>query len=141
MDVTIEKYLKFSIPKISEKIEENDKILGELWKNSRGLSWDDYAKECKPYWEDNYCLWTAKTMLTPQEEIVKQLKPMSDLDAHCRVPIEKFEAWCRMGYVTWDDGDGVYATENETTYLDANPRAFKAGYIRKDFKYVCWCDK
>lgn len=141
MDVTIEKYLKFSIAKISEKIEENNKILRELWENSGNLSSDDYIKECKPYWEDNYRLRTAKIMLTPQEEIVKQLKPMSDLDAQCRVPVEEFKAWCRTGYVTSYDGDGVYATENETTNLDASPRAFKAGYTRKDFKYVCWYNK
>jgi hypothetical protein len=142
MNEKIEEYLKLPISEIEKKIEANDEILGELWKNSRSFSsWDDYAKECNPYWEDNYCLWTAKIMLTPQEEIVKQLKPMSDLDVQCRVPIEKFEAWCGTGCVTWDDGDGVYATENETTDLDANPRAFHEGYIRKDFKYVCWYNK
>ena len=141
MNKKIEEYLKLPIPEIDKRIEANDEILGELWRNSRSFSWDDYTKKCKPYWEDNYRLWTAKIMLTPQEEIAKQLKPMSDLDAHCRVPIEEFEAWCKMGCVTWDDGDGVYATENKTTNLDANPRAFKAGYIRKDFKYVCWYNK
>ena len=141
MDATIEKYLKFSIAEISKKIKKNDKILKKLWENSRGLSWDDYEKECKPYWEVNYCLRTAKIMLIPHEEIIKQLKPMSDLDVQCRVPIEEFEAWCGTGYVTSYDGNGVYATENETTNLNANPMAFKDGYIRKDFKYVCWYNK
>lgn len=138
----IEKYLKLPISEIDKKIYANEEILDKFWENSNNYpSWDDYAKECQPYWEDSYCLSTAKIMLTPHEEAVKYHKPMSDLDIQCRVPIEKFKAWCKTGCVTQDDGEGVYATENETTWLYANPRAFKEGYIRDDFKYVCWYNK
>lgn len=140
MNPKIEKYLKLPLAKINKKIEKNSKILDKLWREDRSVSWEEYEKKCKPYWEEAHCLYTAEAMLIPMDSVT--FKPMEEQEKkNCLVPIEEFEAWCKTGFVSNYDGDGVYATENETSDINASPRAFYEGYIRKDFKYVCWYNK
>ena len=75
----------------------------------------------------------------PFEEI--NLSPMNDLDRKCRVPIKTFKSWCDYRAVADSDGIAYYATKDKITRLNASPRAFYEGYIRNDFKYVCWYNK
>lgn len=139
MNEKIEEYLKLPISEIEKKIEANDEILGKIWRENSGSSWDEFQEKCKSYWDDNYCLYTATDLLTPLEEI--DLSPMSDLDRECRVPIKTFKAWCDCCAVVDSDGVGYYATKDKVSRLNASPRAFYEGYIRNDFKYVCWYNK
>lgn len=139
MNEKIEEYLKLPISEIDKKIDANDEILDKIWREDDRGSWDEHEKKCKPYWDDNYCLCTAKALLTPREEI--KLSPMDDIDRECRVPIKTFKSWCDCCAVTSYDGVGYYATKDEVTRLNASTRAFYEGYIRDDFEYVCWYNK
>lgn len=141
MNQKIEEYLKLPLTEINKKIKKNNKILDKLWhETDRNTPWEEYEKKCKPYWEEAHCLYTAQAILTPIESVT--FRPFRDLEKErCLVPIEEFKEWCKTGCVTNYDGDGVYATENEVSDIDASPRAFYEGYIRKDFKYVCWYNK
>ena len=139
MNEKIEEYLKLSISEIEKKLDANDEILDKIWREDDGSSWDGYQEKCRPYWNDNHALLTAEVLLTPREEI--DLSPMNDLDKECRVPIKTFKAWCDCCAVMGSDGVGYYATKDKVSRLDASPRAFHEGYIRDDFKYVCWYNK
>lgn len=139
MNEKIEEYLKLPISEIEKKLDANDEILDKIWREDDGSSWDDYQEKCRPYWSDNHALITAEVLLTPRKEI--DLSPMSELDKECRVPIKTFKAWCDCCAVTSYDGVGYYATKDKVSYLTASPRAFHEGYMRDDFKYVCWYNK
>lgn len=137
MNETIEKYLKLPISEIREKIKENDKVLDELF--HAWLPHDEYVKKGLSYWDDNYCLLTAKSLLLPKSEL--GMRPMTELDKECRMPIEKFKSLCESGYMSTYDGYAIYADENEVSSEYARIQAFQEGYIRNDFDYVCWYNK
>ncbi len=136
----IEEYKKLSIEEINARIDANDEKLDELWHSDNGDDYEVYRAKCRPYWDDNYCLSTAKTMIMPKEEV--KLWDSTELDNGCRMPIKKFIGYCECGAICGSDGAGYYATENKVAHLlEANPRAFCDGYIRDDFDYVCWYNK
>ena len=131
--------MKLPIEELDARLDKCDKELDRIWREDDGGSYEKYEEKCKPYRDEAFCLATAKDMITPRESI--EARPMDELDRECRVPIEVFKEWCKSGYVSSYDGHGVYATENEATWMYARPRAFYEGYIRDDFDYVCWYNK
>ena len=138
----VNKYLKLSLNEIEDKLYDNDEILNDIWNKDTGDSWDEYCNKCQPYWDDNKALMTAKTLLTDIN--IVRLRPLEEWekdDEWVHIKIETFKDWCKTGFVTINDGVGYYATENEVSNLYASPYAFRDGYIRDDFDYVCWYNK
>jgi len=132
-------YSNLTLEEIQEKIDSNRKNLDKIWEEDDGSSWDNYCAKCKPYWDDSLALRTAYVLKIDKNDI--KFEPMNDVDRKCLMTIKEFKSCCKMDAITSWDGDGCYATKDETTDLPAEPEAFKQGYIRKDFKYVCWYNK
>lgn len=136
----IEEYKKLPIEELDARMEAAHEKLHEIWHTDDGKDYEAYKVKCKPYWDEYYYLDTAKTMILPKDKIT--LHESSNLDNECRMPIDYFIEMCKTGYVSNYDGSGCYATEKEVARgIDANPRAFYDGYVRKDFDYVCWYNK
>jgi hypothetical protein len=135
----VDEYMKLSIQEIDERIDKNDEILDKIWNEDDGSSWDKYKAKCEPYWEDNAALNAAKTMVIPMEDI--KFHPLDKLAKECIMSIKDFTEACKYGAFINSDGIGYYAFEDKESNLDAEPRAFKSGYIRKEFTHVCWYNK
>ncbi len=135
----IEEYKKLSLDEIEARIEANNEELDKIWDEDDGSSYEAYKAKCEPFWDDNYYLWTAKTMIIPREKI--HMRKSSEFEDACREPIGKYIEICKSGYLSGYDGFGEYATENEVSSLQALPRAVYDGYVRDDFDYVCWYNK
>lgn len=93
------------------------------------------ARRSKELRELNYA-YAARHVRTPKEEA--EMREMDDLDIECKMPLEKFKAYCKSGAFMDSDGFGYYADEDMVSRLYANPWDFKHGFIRDDFKFVCW---
>ena len=135
----IEEYKKLSLGEIQTRIEANGEELDKIWHEDDGDDWEGYVAKCKPYWDDDYCLWTAKSMVIPKEDV--RLYEMSKDDKKCRMSIKKFVEACKFGAICNSDGCGYYATEECVSDLDIFPGAACDDYVRDDFDYVCWYNK
>lgn len=135
----IKEYKKLLPEELEKRIADNYKILKKIWEEDDGNSYDKYREKCKPYREDNFALYTALVLIMDRIDI--DTEPLPEEDKKCLIPIKEFAEACKFNMITSWDGDGVYATENEITKLDADPEAFKLGYYRKDFTHVCWYNK
>ena len=129
-------YNNLTLEEIETKIEENSKILKEIWDTDDGNSWEKYKAKCQPYWDDNEALYAAKSMKEKPE-----MKPLDDLDRECLMTIGKFRDCCKFCAITGSDGIGYYATDKEVSNIEAIPSAFVNGQIRTDFTHVCWYNK
>ena len=138
----VEEYRKLPLEKIEEKLKANNKILDKFWKEDDTKSWDEYCEKCKPYWDDNKCLYTVRSLLLPREKV--RMRPLEDWEKDeewVHIKIEVFKKWCESCFTTSYDGSGYYATETEVSDLSALTYAFHDGYIRDDFTHVCWYNK
>lgn len=129
-------YNNLTLEEIETKIEENDKILKEIWDTDDGNSYERWRAKCQPYWDDNEVLYTAKSM-----KEIPEMKPLSDFDKKCLMTIKEFKACCEIGGFINSDGFGYYATNKEVSNIEALPSAFVNGQIRTDFTHICWYNK
>lgn len=135
----VDEYMKLSIPEIDARIDKNDEILEKFWNEDDGSDWEGYSSKCEPYWDDNSALHAARTMIIPMEDI--KFHPLNKLAKECIMTIEKFTNLCKCGALINYDGIGYYAFKDKESELSAEPKAFKAGYIRKEFTHVCWYNR
>lgn len=135
----IDEYMKLPQEELKKRIAANHEVLKKIWDEDDGNSYEKYQEKCFPYNEDNFALYTAMILTMDKDEI--KVTPIDEHDLECLMTIKEFTACCRTGFITSWDGDGVYATADGITNIDADPEAFKLGYIRKDFTHVCWYNK
>ena len=141
MNDKINKYSKLSLSEIKNRLDKNHEILNRIWAEDDGSSWDNYCAKCQPYWNDSEILYAVLSVNTPREEVImRPLEPL-EKDEWVHIEIETFIKWCKSGFVTSYDGDGVYATEDEVSDLDVSTWGIKNGLVRSDFSYVCWYNK
>ena len=75
----------------------------------------------------------------PYNELIL-LKPLSDFDRKCIMPIEEFIESVETGCITDYDGNGNYS-DGEYRYGSVD---FHPGFLKnaaKKYKYVCWYNK
>lgn len=133
----ITNYLNKTRKELIEILKQVEDRIDEIFDNTN--SYDEYLQISKPFREIEFYARTAQILNTPESDII--LHPHSELDKECLMLIEDFKRSCKLGCIIYSNGFGRYATDTHVTNLTANPRAFKEGHIRPDFKYVCWYNK
>jgi len=133
----ITNYLNKTREELIEIRKQAEDRINEIFENTN--SYNEYLQISKPFIEIEFYARTAQILNTPESDII--LHPHNELDKKCLMSIEDFKQNCKDRSITCEDGFGKYSTDTHVTNLAASLRAFEEGYIRPDFKYVCWYNK